>query len=116
MVILQLLIGKARQAFQGRIFTGGPQRLQPGALRSKTGGLGRDRVALDVATGLRVRSAERVWQGRVQALVADLAELAEHLEVAAGTGADTAWRKEQLILMAAKGNAVGLQLCGHLAI
>ena len=68
-----------------------------------------DRVALDLQRGLHGGRRRTGGQGGVQPCIADLAELAEDLEVAVALGQHAAGLEQQLVEVAAQAHVVRLQ-------
>ncbi len=100
------------EAPPGFVFTGRPERAQGVAGRLETGNGGRDRIAVEVESGLGLWRVYQPWQRAVQPCVADLAELTEYLEVGAGLGQHTARLEEQLVKVAVESHAFGFQRLG----
>src|SRR5690606_29270694 len=76
----------------------------------------RNRVAVDGKRRLRPGQAKGAGQRAVQALIADLAKLAEHLKVAARTGENAARLEQQAIHVAVKADAQSFQLLSYLPV
>ncbi len=115
-VVAHLFIGEALQALLGRVFACRPQLAQAGAGRAETGDRAGNRVTGDGQWRLRPEWRDAGGQGAVQALVADLAELAVDLEVAAGAGQHAAGPEEQLVEVAVPGDVLLPEVGGDLLV
>jgi hypothetical protein len=112
-VVADLLIGKGVEATSGFVFTGRPEGAQAIAGCFETFNRLWDRVAVQLYRCLGLWRCNDTRQGAVQAGVADLAELAEHLEIRAGLGQHAARLEEQLVEVAVEGHAISFQGLGH---
>ncbi|SVJ70643.1 Uncharacterised protein [Klebsiella pneumoniae] len=109
MVVGQVLVGEVAQAFLRYLFACRPEAAQAIG-RPREGGHGiRQRVAGQRVRWLGLRTRADTRQGLVQPFVADLAELAEHLEIAASSGQHRAGGEEQLVEVAVEGHALFTQ-------
>ncbi|MNE00136.1 hypothetical protein D3C80_925350 [compost metagenome] len=106
LVILGAFVDEALQASLRFILTGWPEVAQGLWGRLETGDFTGHRVAGDSCRRLRLQLVDQARQAQVQALVTDLAELAEDLEVAAAAGKDAAGLEQQLVEIAVYGNAL----------
>ncbi|MCY1380076.1 hypothetical protein D9M69_678610 [compost metagenome] len=86
LVVVDLLVGEGLQSLVGVLFTSRPELTQAGSRRGEARHRVDNGVTGDRQRRLRGRAPDQRGQGAVQALVADLAELAVDLEVAAGLG------------------------------
>jgi len=116
LVIADLLINEGIEATARLVFASGPERTQVFAGCLEPFDCRRHRVAFHARLGLGLWRRHHAGQGAVQAAVADLAELAEHLEVGAGLGQHTTRLEKQLVQVAVEGHAVSFQGLGHGAV
>ena len=111
LVVVDLRVCEGVETAPGFLFAGRPQCAQRLARRCKTSDGCRYRIAVDVQLCLFAGRLDQRRHRAVQAFIADLAELAEHLKVGFGFGQYRAGLEQQLVKVAVESDAFGLQ--GH---
>ena len=107
------MVGEGIETATGFIFTGWPEGAQRVAGRFEALDGLRHGVALYREFCLGLRRSHQARQAAVQAGVADLAKLAEHLEIRAGLGQYAAGLEKQLVQVAVPAHAGGFQRLGR---